>query len=148
MLSPSQIATLNLEEARALRAAGRTYRQIGRQLKLSSGQLSHIRRTLKREKGALTRLRRRPDALDRDLPVGQSILPAGLRKLLIAAGHRTLGDLADAVLDPDRGLRTLPGIGPHRLELIQRLLDQYDLLPGADDLQAAIEALFPDFTDG
>ena len=91
MLSPSQQAHTNLEDARRLRADGQSYRQIGRRLGLSSGQLGHIRRALKREKAARTRLRSRaPDATDRDLPVAQSILPAGLRRGLVAAGYRTL----------------------------------------------------------
>lgn len=147
MLSPSQLATLNLEEARQLRAAGWPYRRIGRHLKISSGQLSHIRRTLKREKAAATRLRlRMPNATDRDLTINGSILPAGLRKLLVAAGYRTLGDLADRLADPDRPrLDAMPGIGAHRAELVNRLLDHYGLLPAVDDLQAAIEAIFPDF---
>lgn len=146
MLSPSQLATLNVEEARALRAAGRSYRQIGRLLGLSSGRLGHVRRTLKREKAAMTRLRSRaPDATDRDLPVGQSILPPGLRKSLVAAGYRTLGDLADRLADPDRpGFQAVPGIGAHKAEQIRRLLDHYGLLPPVDDLRAAIALIFPD----
>ena len=149
MLSPSQLATLNLEEARQLRAAGWPYRRIGRHLKISSGQLGNIRRALKREKAAITRLRSRsPGAGDRDLPVGGSILPPGLRKLLIAAGCRTLGDLADRLADPDRPrLEAMPGIGPHRAELVNRLLGHYRLLPAVDDLKAAVAEIFPDFGD-
>ncbi len=148
MLSPSQQAQTNLEDARRLRADGQSYRQIGRRLGLSSGQLGHIRRALKREKAARTRLRSRaPDATDRDLPVAQSILPAGLRRGLVAAGYRTLGDLSDRVGDRTRpGLEALPGIGPHKAELVKRLLDQYGLLPGSEDLQAAIELLFPELS--
>jgi len=147
MLSPSQLATLNLEEARQLRAAGWPYRRIGRHLKISSGQLSSIRRALKREKAATTRLRSKsPDATDRDLSVGGSILPPGLRKILVAAGYRTLGDLADRMADPDRpGIDAMPGIGAHRAELVSRLLDHYGLLPAVDDLKGAVEAIFPDF---
>ena len=147
MLTPSQLATLNLEEARQLRAQGWPYRRIGRHLKISSGQLSHIRRTLKREKAAITRLRSRmPGATDRDLTVNGSILPPGLRKLLVAAGYRTLGDLADRLADPDRpGIETMPGIGAHRAELVKRLLDHYGLLPAVDDLRAAVAQIFPDF---
>jgi len=149
MLSPSQLATLNLEEARSLRAAGWSYRRIGRKLGLSSGQLSGVRRALKREKAAVTRLRSRaPDATDRDLPVGQSVLPPGLRRTLVAAGYRTLGDLADRLADPDRpGLEAVPGIGTHRAALVTRLLDHYGLMPGVDDLPAAIAEIFPDFAD-
>lgn len=147
MLSPSQLATLNLEEARALRAAGWPYRRIGRKLGLSSGQLGAIRRALKREKAGATRLRSRaPDATDRDLPIGQSVLPPGLRRLLVAAGYRTLGDLADRLADPDRpGLEAMPGIGAHRAALVTRLLEHYGLLPEVNDLRAAVERLFPDF---
>lgn len=147
MLSPSQLATLNLEEARALRAEGWPYRRIGRKLGISSGQLSAIRRALKREKAATTRLRgRTPDASERDLPVAQSVLPPGLRRVLVAAGYLTLGDLADRLTDPDRpGLEAIPGIGAHRADLVRRLLDHYGLLPGVDDLQAAVARVFPDF---
>jgi len=147
MLSPSQLATLNLEEARTLRAAGHSYRQIGRRLKISSGQLSHIRRALKREKAAATRLRSRtPGASDRDLPVNGSVLPPGLRRILVAGGYRTLGDLADRLADPDRpGFEAMPGIGRHRAELVTRLLDHYGLVPAVDDLKAAVARVFPDF---
>lgn len=146
MLSLPHLAMMNLEEARQLRAAGRSYRQIGRQLGLSSGQLSHIRRALKREKAAATRLRSRmPGASDRDLPVSQSVLPPGLRRLLVAAGYRTLGDLSDRLSDPDRpGLEAIPGIGLHKAEQVRRLLDHYDLLPAVGDLKAAVEEIFPD----
>ncbi|WP_404713849.1 hypothetical protein [Sphingomonas sp. MMS24-J13] len=149
MLSLPEQAMLNLEQARDLRASGYPYREIGRRLGLTSNQLSHIRRTLKRQKAASTRLRtRRPDATDRDLPVGQSVLPPGLRKLLKALGYLTLGDLADRVADPDLpGLATINGIGPYRLQLIRRMLDHYGLLPGSDDLQAEVEQLFPEFGD-
>ncbi|WP_336968439.1 hypothetical protein [Sphingobium aromaticiconvertens] len=140
---------MNLEQARELRASGRSYRDIGRTLALTSGQLGHIRRTLKREKGARTRLRRaKPDSTDRDLPVSQSILPTGLRKRLTASGYRTLGDLADRLADPDfPGLETLPGIGPHKARLVKGVLDHFGLLPGPDDLQFAVEHLFPEFQD-
>ncbi|RYY27551.1 MAG: hypothetical protein EOP62_05985 [Sphingomonadales bacterium] len=147
MLSPSQLATFNLEEARALRAAGRSYRQIGRTLGLSSAQLGHIRRGLKREKAAGTRLRARmPGASDRELPVSQSILPPALRATLVRAGYRTLGDLADRLADPDRpGFEALPGIGTHRATLVRRLLDHYGLLPAVDDLKSAVELIFPEY---
>jgi hypothetical protein len=149
MLSRSQLATLNLEEARTLRASGQTYRQIKRQLGLTPAQLGHIRRTLSREKAGGTLLRRaRPNATDRDLPVGRSVLPAGLRRQLASSGYRTLGDLADRLGDPDLpSLEAMPGIGPHRVALVKRLLDHYGLLPGTDDLQRAVEALFPDFAE-
>jgi hypothetical protein len=149
MLSRSQQAALNLEEARALRASGCTYRQIGRRLGLSSGQLGHVRRTLSREKAGSTQLRRTmPGATDRDLPVSRSALPAGLRKQLNAAGYRTLGDLADRLCDRDLpGLEAMPGIGPHRAALVKRLLETYDLLPGSEDLRSAVEALFPELAD-
>lgn len=132
-----------------MRASGCSYRQIGRQLGLSAGQLGYIRRALKREKAAATRLRsKRPGATDRDLPVGQSVLPLGLRKNLIASGYRTLGDLADLLADPTgRGLRSLAGIGPHKAELVKRLLDHYGMRPGADDLPAAIGEIFPEYVD-
>jgi len=147
MLSQPEQANLNLEQARELRAGGAAYREIGRRLALTSSQLSHIRRKLKREKAARTRLRSAdPRATDRDLPVGQSVLPAGLRKRLVASGYRTLGDLADRLADPDvPGLETLPGIGPHRARLVKALLDHFGLLPGPSDLQAAVERLFPEF---
>ena len=149
MLSQSQQAAMNLEQARALRSSGSSYRHIGRQLGLTSSQLSLIRRTLKREKGARTRLRSaKPDATDRDLPVSQSALPSGLRKRLTASGYHTLGDLADRLADPDfPGLETVPGIGPHRAWLVKSVLDNFGLLAGPSDLQAAIEQLFPEFRD-
>ncbi|MFA6116935.1 MAG: hypothetical protein WC729_23245 [Sphingomonas sp.] len=149
MLSQPEQAVQNLEQARGLRASGTPYREIGRRLGLTSGQLGHIRRALKREKGARTRLRStRPEATDRDLPVNQSVLPSGLRRKLTASGYRTLGDLADRLADPDfPGLETVPGIGPHRARLVKGLLDHFGLLPGPSDLQAAVERLFPEFRD-
>jgi len=147
MLSLAELAIQNLERARELRAAGSSYRDIRRSLGITSSQLSHIRRKLKREKAARTRLRStNARATDRDLPVSQSILPAGLRQRLTASGYRTLGDLADRLADPDfPGLETMPGIGPHRARLVKGVLDQFGLLPGPSDLQAAIEQLFPEF---
>jgi hypothetical protein len=148
-LSLAEQASLNLEQARALRASGLSYREIGRQLRITSSQLSNVRRALKREKGAATRLRRKqPDASDRDLPISQSVLPPGLRKTLIKSGYRTLGDLADRLADPEApALETVPGIGPHRAQLVRRLLDHFGLRPGASDLQAAIEHIFPELGD-
>ena len=149
MLSKPEQTFMNLEQARDLRASGRSYREIRRQLGLTSGQLGHIRRALKREKAAMTRLRSaKSHATDRDLPVSQSVLPSGLRKSLTSSGYRTLGDLADRLADPDfPGLETMPGIGPHRARLVRGLLDHFDLLPGPSDLQAAIESVFPEFRD-
>lgn len=146
MLSQFEQARLNLERARDMRTLGCSYRQIGRRLGLTSSQLCHIRRALKREKAAVTRLRStRPQATDRDLPVSQSVLPLGVRKSLTASGLRTLGDIADRLADPDRpGLETIPGIGPHKVRLVRRLLEQFDLLAGPSDLQAAVEQMFPE----
>ena len=149
MLSLAEHAIQNLEQARDLRAAGSSYREIRHRLGITSSQLSHIRRKLKREKAARTRLRStNPGGTERDLPVSQSVLPAGLRQRLIASGYRTLGDLADRLADPDfPGLETMPGIGPHRARLVKGVLDHFGLLPGPSDLQAAIERLFPEFGD-
>jgi hypothetical protein len=150
MLSKSEQSAANLREARALRAAGRPYREIGRLLGLSSAQLGHIRRGLKREKAARTRLRAAtPQASERDWPVGQSVLPSGLRKILTASGYRTLGDLAARLADPALpGLETLPGVGPHRARQVRELLDSLGLFEGPNDLQSAVEHLFPEFLDG
>jgi len=133
-----------------MRAAGMAYRMIGRRLGLTSAQLGHVRRTLKREKAGRTRLLksggRQGD--DRCLTIGRSVLPAGLRQRLMASGYKTLGDLADRLADPEfPGLETMPGIGPHRARLVKRLLDHYGLLPGPTDLQAEIEALFPELRE-
>lgn len=149
MLSPPEQAFMNLEQAREMRAAGRSYREIRRQLGITSGQLGHIRRALKREKASRTRLRSaKAHATDRDLPVSQSVLPPGLRKTLMAAGYRTLGDLSDRLAEPDfPGLETMTGIGPHRARLVRGLLDNFGLLPGPSDLRAAIESIFPEFGD-
>lgn len=146
MPSQPEQANLNLKEARILRASGLTYRKIRRELGLTAGQLGHIRRALKREKAAATRLRtRQPGASDRDLPIGHSALPKGLRLILTGLGYKTLGDLADRITDSDfPGLATLPGIGPHRARLVKGMLDDFGLLPGAADLQAEIEKLFPE----
>ena len=149
MFSRVEQATANLETARAMRADGRTYREIGRRLKLTSAQLGLIRRKLKLEKAGRTRLRSaNPEATERDLTIGRSALPKGLRQTLVAAGYRTLGDLADRLADTDRsGLETVAGIGPHRVRLIERLLDSFGLLPGPDDLRSAVEDIFPELGD-
>ncbi|HEX7881888.1 MAG TPA: hypothetical protein VF499_04025 [Afipia sp.] len=147
MLSQAAQASLNLEQARDLRAQGRSYREIRRELGITTHQLGHIRRLLKREKASLTRLANgRPSATKRDLPVRQSVLPSGLRQLLIASGYRTLGDLSDRIADLDLpGLEAIAGIGPHRARLVTQLLDNHGLLPGPSDLRAAVERLFPEF---
>lgn len=149
MLNRPEQAIQNLEEARSLRAAGRSYREIRRQLGLTYGQLSHIRRALSREKAAHTRLRAsHPGATDRDFPVGRSVLPSGLRQLLVKSGYRTLGDLADRLADPDLpDLEALTGIGPHRARLVKAMLDHHGLLPGPGDLQASVERFFPELRD-
>ncbi|MCE7797134.1 hypothetical protein LWE61_11250 [Sphingobium sufflavum] len=143
-------ASQNLEQARAMRAAGRSYREIARQLDLTTSQIGLIRRTLKREKAARTRMRGRdPGATDRDIPVRQSGLPSGLRLSLSTLGFRTIGDLADRLADPlFPGLTTLAGIGPHRARLVEGLLDHYGLLPGPDDLRSAVEDIFPELRHG
>jgi hypothetical protein len=148
MPSQPEQANLNLKEARVLRALGHSYRQIRRRLGLSAGQLGHIRRALKREKRACTRLRKAPETSNNDLPIRQSVLPAGLRQRLTASGFQTLGDLADKLADPNfPGLETLTGIGPHRARLVKGMLDDFGLLPGPDDLRAEIEELFPELSD-
>jgi len=147
MLSQSAQASLNLEQARDLRARGHSYREIRRTLGITPHQLSHIRRALKREKSSRTRLANSsPQATERDLPVRQCVLPSGLRQVLIASGHLTLGDLSDRVADPSLpGLESIPGIGPHKARLVTQLLDHFGLLPGPADLRAEVERLFPEF---
>jgi hypothetical protein len=149
MLSQREQASLNLEQALEMRALGLPYREIGRRLALTGHQLGRIRRALRRAKAARTRLLGKdPAATDSDLPIAQSVLPVGLRQILTTAGHRTLGDLAQRLADPKApGLETLPGLGPHRARMVRRLLDQHGLLPGSDDLRAAVEALFPEFQE-
>jgi hypothetical protein len=147
MLSKSDQAALNVQYAREMRAAGRSYREIGRALRLSSAQIGHVRRSLKREKAARTRLRSTVTAAtDRDLPISRSVLPAGLRRNLIAAGYTTLGDIADRIGDPDRpGLETLPGIGPFRARQVRTLLETLGLYADTHDLEAAVAKIFPEF---
>lgn len=147
--SVSEQASLNLQDARELRAAGLTYRQVGRSLKLSGAQIRHIRKALSREKAARTVLGRGGvDVTERDLPVGRSVLPIGLRRILIAAGYRTLGDLSDILADPDfRGFAAIPGIGPHRARLIDRMLAHAGLSPEVEDLKASVRHIFPEFGD-
>jgi hypothetical protein len=147
MLSQAAQASVNLEQARDLRARGRSYREIRRELGITAYQLNHIRRALKREKAARTRLTNvKPYATERDLPVRQSVLSPGLRQALISSGYRTLGDLSDRIADPSLpGLESIPGIGPHRARLVTGLLDYFGLLPGPPDLRAAVEHLFPEF---
>lgn len=147
MLSKAELASVNLEQARGLRTEGLTYRAIRKQLGITAAQMGHIRKALKREKASRTRLAKaQPLATDRDLPVAQSVLPPALRKCLVGAGFRTLGDLADRVSDPEaNGLETLPGIGPHKARLVRALLDHYELLEGSSELQASIERFFPEF---
>jgi hypothetical protein len=149
MINRAEQAALNLLKARALRAAGTSYREIGRALRLSAGQLGHIKRALKREKAGRTRLYgATPDAKDRDLLISRSVLPVGLRRVLAAAGYKTLGDIADRIADSDRlGLETLTGIGPHRAAMVRDLLDHYGLRSGSSDLRAEIERLFPELGD-
>lgn len=146
MLSRQEQATQNLDEARVMRAEGRSYREIRRQLGLTQGQLAHIRRILSRTKAARTRLyASHPSATDRDLPIGRSVLPSGLRHLLTAYGFRTLGDLADRLADHDLpDLESIAGIGPHRVRQVKAMLDHHGLLPGAADLQSSVECVFPE----
>lgn len=146
MISIAQQARANLEQARELRAVGRTYRQIRRQLGLTSSQICRIRRTLKREKAALTRLRlARPKATPRELTVGACDLPPALRRLLAAADFKTLGDVADRMADPELPrLETMPGIGPARATMIRAMLERLALLEGPPDLRAEVEAIFPE----
>lgn len=149
MLSQLEQVSVNLAAARALRAEEMPYREIGRRLGLTTSQLGHIRRTLKREKAGQTRLRTTmPGATVRDLPIGRSALPAGLRTILMRAGYRTLGALADRIADPDQpGFESISGVGAFRMRLIRALLDQFGLSSGPNDLKAEVEKLFPEFRD-
>lgn len=150
MLSRAEQAALNLEAARILRAEGHSYKHIRHALSLSYAKLHHVRRALSRAKAAGTRLRSANRwATDRDLPIRQCVLPAGLRKLLVAAGYRTLGDLADRLADPDfSGLESHAGIGLHKARAAIDMLDHLGLSTGPDDLKASIERFFPELGDG
>ncbi len=146
VISIAQQARANLDRARELRAAGRTYRQIRRQLGLTSSQICRIRRTLKREKAGLTRLSLAdPKATPHELSVGACDLPPALRRLLAAAGFKTLGDIAERLNDPALpGLEAMPGIGPGRATMVREMLERLELLEGPKDLQARVEAVFPE----
>ena len=137
----------NLLRARELRDEGQSYRQIRRALRLSRGQASHIKRTLVRQLREANRLRRlMANGSARDVPVRSSGLPASLRLRLIGAGYVTLGDIADAIGDPDRpGPASISGIGPVAVQRIHDLLASVGLhAAGGEDLQATVEALFPE----
>ncbi len=147
MLSRSEQAASNVEQARAMRTDGKSYREIRHALALTAAQLGHVRRSLKREKGARTRLRTTlSTATDRDLPISRSVLSPGLRRALVAAGYATLGDLADRLGDPDRpALETVAGIGPFRARQVRSLLDTLGLFADTQDLEAAVAKIFPEF---
>jgi hypothetical protein len=138
---------VNLMRARELRDQGHSFRQIRRALRLSRGQASHIKRTLVRQLREANRLRRliaRGSA--RDIPVKSSGLPPSLRLRLIGAGYVSLGDIVDALDDPNRpGPASVPGIGPIALQRIFDLLASVSLYTAVgEDLQATVEALFPE----
>lgn len=138
---------VNLMRAKELRDQGHSYRQIRRALRLSRGQASHIKRTLVRQLREANRLRRliaRGSA--RDVPVKSSGLPPSLRSRLVGAGYVSLGDIVDALDDPHRaGPASVPGIGPVALKRIHDLLAGVGLYAaGGEDLQATVEALFPE----
>lgn len=138
---------VNLLRARELRDQGHSYRQIRRALRLSRGQASHIKRTLVRQLREANRLRRlTADGSAREVPVRSSGLPPSLRARLVGAGYLTLGDIADAIGDPDRpGPASVAGIGPVAVRRIHDLLASVGLhAAGGDDLQATVEALFPE----
>lgn len=141
---------VNLAHARALRDEGRSYRQIRRALALTRGQGAWLKKRLVRERRLAGQLQRElavaPAAA---LPVRRSGLPPQLRARLIGAGYQTLGDIADAIADPDRpGPAAVSGIGPVALARITALLASVGLGTAADgDLQASVEALFPEMRD-
>lgn len=138
---------VNLMRAKELRDQGHSYRQIRRALRLSRGQASHIKRTLVRQLREANRLRRliaRGSA--RDVPVKSSGLPPSLRSRLVSAGYVSLGDIVDALGDPHRpGPGSVPGIGPVALKRLHDLLAGVGLYAASgEDLQATVEALFPE----
>lgn len=141
---------INLAQARALRDEGRSYRQIRRVLALTRGQGAWLKKRLVRERRLAGQLQRQlGEAPAADLPVRRSGLPPQLRARLIGAGYHTLGDIADAIADPDRaGPAAVSGIGPVALARIAALLASVGLgtAPGTD-LQASVEALFPEMRD-
>jgi hypothetical protein len=139
-----------LAQARALRDAGRSYRQIRRALALTRGQGAWLKKRLIRERRLAGQLQRQLDAAPAAaLPVRRSGLPPQLRARLIGAGYQTLGDIADAIADPDRpGPAAVGGIGPVALARIAALLASVGLGTAAGgDLQASVEALFPEMRD-
>lgn len=141
---------VNLTLARELRDAGRSYRQIRRALALTRGQGAWLKKRLIRERRVAGQLQRQLDAAPAaELAIHRSGLPPQLRRRLIGAGYATLGDVAAAIADPDRlGPASVPGIGPVALARIGALLASVGLgiAPGGD-LQASIEALFPEMRE-
>lgn len=149
-MAASRDTQANLLRASELREQGLSYRQIRRALRLSRGQASHIKRTLVRQLREATRLRRLvAKGSARDVPVKSSGLPPSLRSRLVGAGYATLGDIVDALDDPDRpGPASIPGIGPAALTRIHELLARVGLYAAAgEDLQARVETLFPELRD-
>ena len=141
---------VNLALARELRDGGRSYRQIRRALALTRGQGAWLKKRLIRERRMATQLQRllgeTPAA---ELPVRRSGLPPQLRARLIGAGYATLGDIAEAIADPDRpGPASVSGIGPVALARVTALLASVGLGTAAGgDLQSSVEALFPEMRD-
>lgn len=141
---------VNLALARELRERGRSHRQIRRALALTRGQGAWLKKRLIRERRLATQLQRLlGDAPAAELPVRRSGLPPVLRARLIGAGYVTLGDIADAIADPDRsGPSSVPGIGPVALARIAALLASVGLgTAEGGDLQSSVEALFPEMRD-
>lgn len=141
---------VNLAQARALRDEGRSYRQIRRALALTRGQGAWLKKRLVRERRLARQLQRELDAAPAAaLPVRRSGLPPQLRARLIGAGYHTLGDIADAIADPDRpGPAAISGIGRVALSRITALLASVGLgtAPGGD-LEASVAALFPEMVE-
>ena len=143
----SRDTQVNLMRAKELRDQGLSYRQIRRALRLSRGQASHVKRMLVRQIRDANRLRRLiAKGSARDVPVRSAGLPPSLRSRLVAAGYVSLGDIVDARDDPNRpGPAGVPGIGPVALKRIHDLLASVGLFAAAgEDLQATVEALFPE----